>query len=61
MSETEDVNPHAEPKKKCDGLRYDLKMCLMRSECVQTYHHLPKVIRLISSFFFNKDSSFVYK
>ena len=41
MSETEDVNHHAD-KKKCDGLRYDLKMCLLKSDCCQVYHHLPK-------------------
>ena len=44
MLSSDDANPHAEVKKKCDGLRYDLKMCLLKSDCVQTYHHLPKVL-----------------
>lgn len=29
-------------KHKCDGLRYDLKMCLLNSECVQVYHKTPR-------------------
>jgi cytochrome c oxidase assembly factor 5 len=30
------------PKHKCDGLRYDLKMCLLKSDCVQVYRQLPR-------------------
>ena len=46
MTETDEVNPHSDLKKKCDGLRYDLKMCLLKSECVQEYHHLPKLTKI---------------
>ena len=38
----ENTNPHAELKHHCDGLRYDLKTCLLNSECVHEYHHTPK-------------------
>lgn len=41
--ETNDLNPHSdEAKKSCDGLRYDLKMCLLKSECVTTYKTVPR-------------------
>jgi cytochrome c oxidase assembly factor 5 len=41
--ETNDLNPHSdEMKKSCDGLRYDLKMCLLKSECVTTYKTVPR-------------------
>lgn len=39
---SDDVNPHADVKKNCDGLRYDLKMCLLNSQCVQEYGHTPR-------------------
>ena len=42
MSDTETPNPHADAKKHCEGLRYDLKMCLLKSECVQVHHRTPK-------------------
>jgi cytochrome c oxidase assembly factor 5 len=29
-------------KQKCDGLRYDLKMCLLKSDCVQVYKKSPR-------------------
>lgn len=44
MSDSDDANPHEQQRRKCDGLRYDLKMCLLKSDCVQEYHHLPKVV-----------------
>ena len=42
MSETADVNPHDEVKRKCDGLRYDLKVCLLQSDCVTKHGRMPK-------------------
>lgn len=42
MSDSDVPNAHADLKNHCDGLRYDLKMCLLRSECVQEYKHTPK-------------------
>ncbi len=41
-TETDEINPHSEEKRKCDGLRYDLKMCLLKSECVTTYKTVPR-------------------
>jgi cytochrome c oxidase assembly factor 5 len=29
-------------RKKCDGLRYDLKLCLLESDCCKKYRVLPK-------------------
>jgi hypothetical protein len=40
MSDTPEE--HHDPKRKCDGLRYDLKMCLLKTECVQTYKVVPR-------------------
>ncbi len=42
MSETTDVIPHDHVKRKCDGLRYDLKMCLLNSDCVTKHGKKPK-------------------
>jgi cytochrome c oxidase assembly factor 5 len=38
----EDSHQSSKPKMKCDGLRYDLKMCLLKSDCVQVYKTLPR-------------------
>lgn len=42
MVDSDTSNPHAEERRKCDGLRYDLKMCLLKSDCVQKYHTVPR-------------------
>ncbi|CAF1052422.1 unnamed protein product [Brachionus calyciflorus] len=42
MTDSDSSNPHSEIKRKCDGLRYDLKMCLLKSDCVQKYHTVPR-------------------
>lgn len=40
---SDDSNPHVDhTKNHCDGLRYDLKMCLLQSDCVKEYRHTPK-------------------
>ena len=30
------------PKLKCDGLRYDLKLCLLESDCCKKFGTIPK-------------------
>ena len=44
MSETQTKEDHYEDqtRRKCDGLRYDLKMCLLNSDCVKVHNRIPK-------------------
>ena len=42
MSSSNESETEPLAKRKCDGLRYDLKMCLLRSDCVQVYHTVPR-------------------
>ena len=41
-NDLDDDGVPSKPKMKCDGLRYDLKMCLLKSDCVQVYKTLPR-------------------
>lgn len=41
MSEAQEQEQLPE-KHKCDGLRYDLKKCLLASDCVKLHGHIPK-------------------
>jgi cytochrome c oxidase assembly factor 5 len=36
------MSTEAEPRRKCDGLRYDLKLCLLESDCCKKFHTIPK-------------------
>lgn len=38
----DDKDSTSKVKHKCDGLRYDLKMCLLSSDCVKVYHTVPR-------------------
>ncbi|XKL61780.1 hypothetical protein PGB90_001613 [Kerria lacca] len=39
----DDTDKKIKPKKLCSGLRYDLKKCLLKTDCVQIEKKLPRM------------------